>query len=37
LIIMSRVFNALTAEPWAITPAELQKIAHRAAPPRCRK
>jgi hypothetical protein len=29
---MSRVFNALTAEPWAITPDELQKIAHRAPP-----
>jgi ClpP class serine protease len=24
---MSRIFNALTAEPWAIIPAELQKIA----------
>ena len=24
---MSRVFQALTAEPWAIVPAELQKIA----------
>jgi ClpP class serine protease len=24
---MSRVFNALTAEPWAIIPSELQKIA----------
>ena len=24
---MSRVFQALTAEPWAIVPSELQKIA----------
>ena len=24
---MSRIFQALTAEPWAIVPSELQKIA----------
>jgi hypothetical protein len=35
--IMSRIFNALTAEPWAIIPSELQKIAAVAsAIPRCR-